>query len=165
MPSRGREWCCKTYRAIKILVTIAAVMQCNCNFHNFTLHVKLISVLIPATPSITTMIIIVHGGHVQSTPSVKRAALGPLLFASCDPHHQPTSPEASNDWLRLTGWPRPMTMASHEKLMVTSKAFSSESELGNSGHEAIVCGRLEKTERSCASDRHRGAETMYEHRL
>lgn len=106
MPSRGRERCCKNYRAIKVLITIAAVRQCNRNFHNFALHVKLISVLIPATPSVTTMITIVHGGHVQSTPFVKRAALGHLLFASRDPHHQPTSPEASNDWLRLTAHPQ-----------------------------------------------------------
>lgn len=102
--------------------------------HNFTLHVKLISILFPATLSVTTTITIVHGAYVQSTTRVERAALGHLFFVSCDPPplHLPLGPS--------TGWPRPMTMASHEKLRVPPDSFSWESERGNAEHEAAGMG-------------------------
>lgn len=53
--------------------------------HNFTLHVKLITTLTSATPSIITIITIGHGGHIPSTTSIERAARGHLCFVSCDP--------------------------------------------------------------------------------
>lgn len=44
--------------------------------HNFTLHVKLITTLTSATPSVITIITIGHGGQDLSTTSIEKAARG-----------------------------------------------------------------------------------------
>lgn len=140
---RGREQRCETTEPstpLQLLLLSAIVIVIS---HNFTLHTKLISILIPATLSITTTITIVHGAHVQSTTRVERAALGHLFFASCDPPpaHLPLGYRCSAKALSpSTGWPRPMTMASHEKLTVPPDSFSWESERGNAEHEGAGRG-------------------------
>ena len=85
VPTKGRERFHEDHRAIKILRNVAASSSVIAISHNFTLHVKLITTLTSATPATITIITIVHGGHVPSTTSVERAALGHLCFVSCDP--------------------------------------------------------------------------------
>lgn len=68
-------------RSLEMLLLSSDVIAIS---HHFTSHVKLISILIPATPSIMPIITIVHRGHVPSTTSVESAALGHLCFVSCD---------------------------------------------------------------------------------
>ena len=99
VPTKGRERFHEDHRAIKILRNVAASSNVIAISHNFTLHVKLITTVTSATPAIITIITIVHGGHVPSTTSVERAALGHVCFVSCDP--ATLLPWASNDWLRL----------------------------------------------------------------
>lgn len=95
VPSKGREWFHEDQRAIKILRNVAAVQR-NCNFPQFHITCE-INNHTSATPSIITIITIVHGGHVPSTTSVQPSSTSVLYLVTL----QPSSPWASNDWLRL----------------------------------------------------------------
>lgn len=99
VPTKGRERFHEDHRAIKTLRNVAASSNVIAISHNFTLHVKLITTLTSATPAIITIITIVHGGHIPSTTSVKGQPSGTSVLYLVT--LQPSSPWASNDWLRL----------------------------------------------------------------